>query len=1054
MDLDHHERPSQRVIKTLGGGSYFGRHAMTGEPCLLSDDEDALETFSNFAPCWMNNLYEEQFDKEIAGDYAQQVASFYDGRPPQAYSLHLREQGVEEFCQCTMAKPRPSNAENEDENENNVERKQELLNNLARDGMNRLYDKFQAIQKRVAYSVTSREMSGFTTRQLDRIGDTSKIKAQTTLTYCMPSEMTKLLSGKRETGGPEERLCGERGVRRLAEGMGEGTSFDCQFDVPMRVSKQSKCRRNSMDVMNLEKGFNPQVEILRGLQQKTGARDQNRPSIHGLSEVLLRHQSMADLPYKTRTSPSKGQPRMVAQRGGDLEFSRIGDVQYNPESVRDGGYSKSMMEMLQQSRQNEFSEEGRILWERNNSSIRQAFESALSSSGKVSQQAINDIDVDRLMPYLQRNPYLQQRLLSAINSNERMDLISETKLRKAVKTYVEKDLYRAYKTLGSPEDYDLSSLMGISYGPEYYETLNECEEIQKTMISLCRALDQEEGKEKLGHFFTDARLMDLYADDLNKMQKGEASRGAYRGFSAASHYFCEEAQSEGSVEQLNENQRELEVEFAVNSIFTQMEKERQVLHQLSSKDQQLRRNASKSYTENSKLAQEGQVVDLNTWSETVDSAQRDSQQVISKSAMRRIRPKGRPESLGPSPQKTIKDEGTSYEGVVSDQLSANDNKEPDELKKASSSDSEEKAKSAADSGSVESGQYDRFQNSFNYKQSLNSKFISKEKLRDDTEEEYKLKEQNSSEKEALQAENLESLSPVEKDLMEQLESMRDREDLMMEQLEKLSKKMEKDRREDELEKKQEQVTDLRNQMQDLKKELSEVKQQKTARQEAPGAKAKVKRKGNRSNIFGTSSKTDTTAARDRPAPAISRTPETASPASSSLPSGPRSVRGQNANSSSSSGASFGNDSNLSSGPIGPTLTGTNSQSAARVQVERGTRIAPPDMSMTSLALNADGNTAFRETSNPGLLERVVFETKDGEIVYKNGHPVVAKRESVNVEETLTQEAMAKADEELKEDAPTRAPASVQEEMLEIERELRPRASHQELIETLQQNTEN
>lgn len=1053
MDLPDHQRPSQRVIEALGGGSYLGRHAVTGEPCLLSDDEEALDTFSNFAPCWMNDLYEEHFDEELAAEYPDQMTSSYDGEPPQTFSLRLRQEGVEEFCRCTMAKKGITElAPSEDQNGEVIERKEEILNNLARDGMGRIYDKFLEIQKEVAYSITSREMSGFTTKELENLelGNTSMIEAQTTLTYCMPSEMTKLLSADFETGGPEERLCGERGVRRLAEGMSKGENFDCQFEVPERASDHPKCRNNPMDMMNVEEGFDPQTEIMRGLQLMTGRGARGGPRIHGLIQVLGRHQEMADIPYRTPVTRRGGVREMIEKEGGDLEFSRIGSAEYSEESLKNGGYSESVMAMAERSRLNELSDEGRALWDRNNASIRRAFESAISSSGTVSDSIIDSVDVDRLRAHLQSNPYLEKRLLASIKSDDPHDLVPAKNLKAAVKSYIEKDLYRAYKTLDSPSEYELSALMGITYGPEYYKVLNECEEIQKTMISLCRAMDQDKGEENLGHFFTDARLVDLYGEDLSEMQKGEASRGIYRDFGAASYFFCEENQQEGGIESLNHRQKALEDEFAVNSIFIQMENERQILHDLASKDKKRREDAANNYTQKASLGL-SKGVGLSDWSDTYNSAQREGQQVISDDVKSRIR-----SNSWPNTNTTAETSLTAQENQVSS-YSKNAQKvvgqDQDELsEKEEGASQKENINPSAESVQVNSPQYESFQDSFNYNQSLNSELASGENPQriEREERQTELEEQRLAEEKTRA--QLGALSPAEQTLMDQLENMREREARMMEQLERLSQKMDGDRKDDELEQKEEQVSDLRNEMQDLQKELAELKKDRATERESASRRATSERREDNPHTFGTSRPDSRTSPpRDRGAAPVARIPESASPPSS-LPSGPAPSPERDSNQGSSS--SSGSDSGLSAGLLGPTLTGSTSQSAARISIARGTRIAPADTSLTSLALNADGNVALRETVNPGVLEKVVFKTENGEIVYENGHPVIEEMETVSVDETEDEQALAETEDVDEEEGPSRAPASLEEELLEIERELRPRASHQDLIETLQQNTEN
>lgn len=1047
MVLPERTWPSQRVIETLGGGDYLGRHRVTGEDCLISSDKDALDQFSTFAPCWMNNLYRERFDEEIAGNYPGDVVSYYNGRLPQAHSLQLKKEGVQEFCQCTMAKQNLAGLmPTENRNGEVVERKQQVMNTLARDGMSRIQKKLEAIQKRVAYSVTSREMAGYIRQESRNPGDSEGLQARTSLTYCMPSEMTKLLRyGNFESGEEGERLCGERGIKRLAEGMSKGTRLRCQTDVPFQTPLGCGAGTSPMDRMELNNDSDPLAEITRGLHG-FNVRD-GSPSIEDLSEVLNRHQEMVDVPYREAVRIRGAQYRMNEKAGSDLDFSRIGGALFGGESLSNGDYSSSMIGMVNRSRQNEFSENGKKLWDRNMASIKRAFESAVSSSGTVSWDALQRVDVDHLKEYIKTNPYLEQRLLVSIESDETSDLSDPTKLRAAVKSYVERDLYPAYQTEGSPSEYDLASLMGISYGPEFYKALNECEEIQKAMISLCRAFDQEEGEENIGHFFTDPQLVDLFADSLNSMQKGQGSPGAFKEFGAASHFFCEEAQSEGRVDQLNQRQARLDYEYSDNSIFAQMEQERELLHDLASKDRQTREMASKEYEENKERAVSNPDISLSDATETIEYANnarnRNSGSKTHNETQKVVRPRARPtQETSLDTQMATVDQG-DFEAVDEQGDPENEQNNGEKLQSAD----------MRNSGQADANQYNRFQDSFNYDQSLNSELDEGENALAKSTEERSLEEQRLAEEELARAQ-LENVSPVEKELMDQLESMREREAQMMRQLEGLSDKMEEDRKNEELEKKEQEVASLKEQMQELQQELSEVKRNQNSERQATPARARVERSENNPSLFGNSRPEKKLNPRDRAATAVSRVPDTATPAPSSFPSGAKPPVSRDSSNSSSSSASLGSDSSLSSGLVGPTLTGSTSQSAARIRVPRGARIAPPDTSLTSLALNAEGNVALRETTSPGVLERVVFKTENGEIVYENGHPVIDKRETLNVDESEESEALAELEEVPDDDEASRAPASIEEELLEIERELRPRASHQELIETLQQNTGN
>lgn len=1018
MSLPRYKRPSERVIEGLSGGDYLGRSSRTGEPCLLTDDEDALAVFSNLSPCLMNNLYTENFDEEIATHFNGEVSKIYDGRPPQAFSLKLEPEGTDEFCQCTMVKKnmmnlRPTVVGPDGEK---IGRRREILNNLARDGMKKIYDKLLKIQKPVAYAMSSREMSGFTGKSTSEKESKGKIEASTSLALCMPSEMLKTLAENSKTS---ERLCGATGVRRLASGMKKGKTFDCVG--PEVGPSLPHCYSDPMNSMKVQGSDDILEEISRGIQMQTGGRG----DIKGLQNVLERHNKMAETSYSGREFSNTRRGRRVANqnKSGQLDFSEFKSSQHGLGYLKRGEYSEELMKKINVSLQAELSEQGNKLWQRNVKPFQDAFESAVSNSGKVSEATLDGIDINYLRKYLTVNPYLEKRLAS--NSGftiEELQSIDKENLKSAIQTYVEEDMYRVYLALQSPDDYEMANIMGFTYGPDYYETLNKCEEIQKTMISLCRALDQDEGEESLARVFTDSRLMALYAEDLEDIYKGEAELGHYSEFEAASYLFCEETQKdEDSVDKMNQAQMKLERELAVHDIFLQMESEKKILHQLAENDKVIAQKVAQ------KVQETQRVISANPKRYEVINAQRVVERASEES-----------QNVRSGPSQRVSDRVVSNSpGSSQSQIKEGVIVQPSDEEKTSGVTEETSTASSEGSTSQRSTnpspkKFNRFQESFKY--DFDSSVGMNEEA-DDEANNLPIDEQNSDGRVQQGVSPRDSnASSLEEELMRELEEMRARESELTAKLDELSEKLEEDKKQEELKEKNEEVDELKEQMRELKEELAVVRAQKDQKNE--GRSPAIVRPSENKGLFGPSSTPRSTA----------RTNQNTATTSGSTKRTTRSTAPEGQDSTRSKVAST----DSSQFPSSAMLTGRTSKPSVKVRLPQNTKIAPHDMSLTSLALNAQGNIALRETNNPGVLERVIFKTQNGEIVYENGYPVIDKRETVSVEEGQEIAELIPVPEE----ATGREPASIEEELLEIERELRPRASHQKLIETLQQNTEN
>jgi hypothetical protein len=111
------------------------------------------------------------------------------------------------------------------------------------------------------------------------------------------------------------------------------------------------------------------------------------------------------------------------------------------------------------------------------------------------------------------------------------------------------------------------------------------------------------------------------------------------------------------------------------------------------------------------------------------------------------------------------------------------------------------------------------------------------------------------------------------------------------------------------------------------------------------------------------------------------------------------------------------------------------------------RIRPQGSSLTDLALSAVGAVAFREGRTPGTIERVVFRTENGQIVFdENGYPIVEFREEIPRDQL---ELLADGPEDRS--GAGRAPASFDlAEILEFEQSIRDRRIHRNLIDKLQE----
>lgn len=224
------------------------------------------------------------------------------------------------------------------------------------------------------------------------------------------------------------------------------------------------------------------------------------------------------------------------------------------------------------------------------------------------------------------------------------------------------------------------------------------------------------------------------------------------------------------------------------------------------------------------------------------------------------------------------------------------------------------------------------------------------------------------------------MSPEERRLQERLEELERRERALMARLEELEQQRQQESSEELIAQYQAQIEQLNR----------EVAANRTRLEEQRAELAERTRVARETRIQTPP---------ETPAPFSgfgggTRAARVSEPAAATVPSANTPVAGRNGGGSGVIRRSGGG----SETPIAPSSVVTGSGaggSTAPVLSLSSSAILPTGTNLVQLAQEAVGAVAYRRTAQTGMVERVVFETANGEIVYKDGQPEIAYIELVS-----------------------------------------------------------
>lgn len=293
----------------------------------------------------------------------------------------------------------------------------------------------------------------------------------------------------------------------------------------------------------------------------------------------------------------------------------------------------------------------------------------------------------------------------------------------------------------------------------------------------------------------------------------------------------------------------------------------------------------------------------------------------------------------------------------------------------------------------------------------------------------------SSLRQEMTAEELATLSPHEQRLLEELDRLSAREAKLEEQLRESEKEREEIRNQTRIGVQdrliaslKEELKNLKTEMADLSKSLSQPARAVAQRiaEPAPSA-ARISDAPIRSNSKPGSSESNGGATGN------SNTPVASAPGPVLPPSG-------------------GGVRNTTATPLAPTnrnqSPGVSAGSLSTFTLTN--RLNSSDASISQLA-ESQNAVVYRQTNMAGFVEKIVFKTVDGRVLFENGEPVIEETQLISMEETEIQAWLA----QMNQSSDGRFPASTSDapELIELEERSTPNARHNNLIQEIERQRE-
>ncbi len=290
-------------------------------------------------------------------------------------------------------------------------------------------------------------------------------------------------------------------------------------------------------------------------------------------------------------------------------------------------------------------------------------------------------------------------------------------------------------------------------------------------------------------------------------------------------------------------------------------------------------------------------------------------------------------------------------------------------------------------------------------------------------------------REEMTAEEIAKLSPHEKRLLDELDRLSAREAKLEEDLRRSEKEREEIRNKARLEEQDRLIASLKDELKSLKTEMASL-----SKNLSPPAKAAAEK------IAGAT----TTPAK------ISNDPFR----SGSKLGGSETSSGNLGNSSGQVTSGTGQSLPVGGGirttvatPLIPTRGAGNSgiTSGGVSPLILTNRLNSSDASISQLAAESQNAVVYRQTNMAGFVEKIVFKTVDGRVLFENGEPIIEETQLIAMEETEIQAWLAR----MNQSSDGRFPASITEspELIELERRSTPSARHNNLIEEIQKQRE-
>lgn len=1023
-----HPRHNEIINQTNQLTSGFTNHKISVQGSMLSFDTncfkpfsilDPFEDLSNMQLCNKQNIYRE--------DYANERI-LPEMRRPDQYVLNLDPQNISSYCSCVRSRSARYGVEGPANSEENMSERKRIIDNLLKTGMDRLAERFNSIAPKVMYALTSREMSSLHLSEQvlnDEAGERKKVFTQkSALNSCAPGQFRTLMNGLLDPASSRgQALCSPEGAKRLGQGFVAGRSSDCKGE----KSDAEHCKNTSTGGMILLKDIDPETAI-----REIGRHISNSGAMEFADTYLNRHhRQIQERGHRNKTDivpvlDIEILERRLAKDALSWQNDRrrfIAENNISESEIEEhrAKHANKVSKFIQDALANEIGVDGLKLWEENNSPIISAMK-VLSENGAVKPDQISG-NLDYFKDHVRNNPYLSKYFPSIQSGNDE-------KIKNEIIDYVSGPLKKMHNYIKRHSDNkdgininEINEAMFLTYRDDYKETVTECEDIQKTLISLCQAATNYGPEvERVSDFFTDPLLIDLFNEDEHSAYKGGVGH-KQDDIVKASGMFCQEVFPSERIKDLNDENRSRQLLLNNTPFLAGVRDLRKFLTDIGS-DPTVPWVASQiEYLKN----ETGQV-DAKPANITVESSV-DSivYNVTSEDSVAFVRASStNNKSNNDSKDEKSNNELSVYEsGVIPKAIPVNeDDLQPIKVKSSVAEVDTLESKAEV----VPTIRQDLLPTN-NTNSSFAEKFSNITPLNQE-QGVFDAENEPSQENSSASIEGQEqSVDPIQAELLSQLERMRAREQEMAQQIAELKNTMEEEEDQRMVEKYEQEQAALRQKVDSLTTQLNERK----IEQEKP--KVTTTPSQGFDGTLGGSRGRSSTASAPRVQPTSGANSQQAS-----APSAPASVP-QNINRSATP-SSFAGGSNLAAGNLGLTSQ-TVQSSAARSSGQRTQMgsIVSVDTNLASIARSVEGNTALRQTADPQILEKIIFKEVDGEIVFENGEPVIERTELLTLEEAKLleeQEALAQA-ELLEEETNERAPASIEEEMEAIEQSLYPRS---------------